>query len=69
MDYNEKINIQKIKDYINANNLSINKFCKLCGIGYSTYKKLMNNKNTFSSTAIFKIAKVMNIFAHELLNE
>lgn len=69
MDYNEKIDISKIKSFISENNLSINKFCILCGISYSTYKKIMTNKNTYSSAALFKIAKVMGVYAHELLVE
>ena len=69
MDYNERIDIKRIKDFMREKDLSVNKFCMKCGIGYSTYHKIINNKNTYSSTAIFKIAKVMNIYAQELLND
>lgn len=69
MEYNDYIDIQKIKDFITLKKLSISNFCKKCDINYSTYKAIMNNNQKVRASAIFKIAKIMGVEAHSLLKE
>ena len=54
------VNTEIIESYIKENNLSMNKFCKLCKISPSTYKRIKNNRN-FKLNALFKIAKILNV--------
>ena len=60
-----EINIEKIQNYIKENNLSKSKFCELCKIGSNTLDRILNNKN-FKITALFKIARQMNIYIKDL---
>lgn len=53
-----QINVNKILDYIKANNLSKTEFCKNCNMSVSTLNAILTNKN-FKLTAIFKIARAM----------
>ncbi|MCH5160210.1 MAG: helix-turn-helix transcriptional regulator [Clostridiales bacterium] len=52
--------------YIEENNLSRTKFCQICKISTTTLKKIMNNDGIFRITALFKIARVLNVYIHEL---
>ena len=59
------INTELIKSYMKENNLSKAKFCKICKISPSTFNKIMNNGN-FKLIALFKIARVLNVYVHQL---
>lgn len=50
-----------IYDYINKNNLNKNSFCKLCGISFSTLKKLLNNEFNIGYLTVLKVTKVLNV--------
>ncbi len=49
-----------IDNYLKENKISKTRFCKLCGISPYTLKKILNNEN-YEISALFKIAKVIEI--------
>lgn len=61
------IKTEVIEQYLRENNLSKTKFCEICKISRSTFKKIMNNEN-FQLIALFKIARVLNVHIHQLVN-
>lgn len=60
------INVNLIKNYLKENKMSKTKFCKLCGINFSTLNKILNNQKDFRVNALFKIAKVLNLQVYEI---
>ena len=62
------VKTELIEKYLKDNNLSKTKFCKMCKISPSTLNKIMNNDGHFRITALFKIARVMNLYVHQLVN-
>lgn len=60
------INVNLIKTYLKENKMSKTKFCKMCGINFSTLKKILNNQKNFKVNALFKIAKVLNMQVYEI---
>ena len=61
----DTVNTKLIEEYIKSNNLTKTKFCKQCKISYSTLMRILNNGD-FYITALFNIAKVMNVKVHSL---
>ncbi len=57
-----------IENYLTANKISKNKFCKLCGISFCTLEKIMNNKN-YRIVALFKIARMLKIQVYQMFRE
>ena len=57
----DKVNIKIIQNYIEENNFSKTKFCKITKISPSTYEKSMNGDGKYSVKALFKIARVINV--------
>ena len=55
------VNIDLIKNYIKENNISKNKFCKLCKISPSTLKLILAEEDTFYLTALWKISLFLNV--------
>ena len=64
---NNLINVELILNFIKTKNLSKTKFCKICKISYSTFKKIMGNDDKFGAIALFKIARVLGVNICELL--
>lgn len=62
----DDININLIKTYIYKNALTYSEFCRRCNINYSTLTKILSNDYRFKVTALFKIARVMNIQIKEI---
>ena len=62
------IKTELIENYLKENNLSKTKFCKICKISYSTYKKIMSSDNNFGVIALFRIAKILNIEVYKMFN-
>lgn len=62
---NFNINIDKIKNFMEAHNLSKSKFCNLAKINISTFNNILYGNN-FRVRALFKIARIMNIQVYEL---
>ncbi len=62
-----KINTEKISDYIGAHNLTKTAFCKLCRISISTFNRILSGENFFIN-ALFKIARVMKVEVYTLCN-
>lgn len=60
------INVNLITTYLKENKMSKTKFCKMCGINFSTLKKILNNQKNFKVNALFKIAKVLNMQVYEI---
>ena len=50
-----------ILKYMEDNNLSKNKFCKICKISPSTLRLILAEEDSFGLMALWKIARVMNI--------
>ena len=61
-----KLNIELIHAFINANNLSVSRFCKLSKISYKTYIKIMSGQTNFRVLSLFKIARAINIPVHKM---
>ena len=63
-----KIKSELIENFIKDNNLSKNKFCKMCKISQSTLDKIMTNSENFRIIALFKIARVLKIQVYQMFN-
>ena len=61
-----EFNIKLIEDYIQNNKLSKKEFCKQCCIGEPILRKILKNQQNFRLSALFKIARELNINVHEL---
>lgn len=59
--YNQKV----IQDYIKDNGITIKKFCQICGISYSQYRKILNDDDVYVST-IIKIIVIAKIPFHKM---
>ncbi len=57
----EQYNRAMVREFMKENHLSINKFCKLCGIGVKSYYKIMNNDFDLGINVPFKICKAMKV--------
>ena len=62
------IKTELIENFINDNNLSKSKFCKMCKISQSTLNKIMINSENFRLIALFKIARVLKIQVYQMFN-
>ena len=62
------IKTEIIENYMKEHNLSKTKFCKICKISPSTFNKIMANDRNFGLIALFKIARVMEIYVHLMFN-
>ena len=60
------IKTEIIENYLKENNISKYKFCKLCNVSRNIFDKIMANDTNFGIKALFKIARILNIEAHEL---
>ena len=56
-----------IFEFMWENKLTIKKFCSLCKIGTNVYYKIMRGDANFNISALFKIAKVLNIHICKLV--
>ena len=54
----QKINVELISNFINKNNLTKTKFCKLCGISLKTLNKFYNNDFSLTIPQLIKVLKV-----------
>ena len=63
------IKTEIFENYIKEHNLSKNKFCKLCKISHSVFKKIMNNQGNFHIIALFKIARVIGIEVYQMYED
>lgn len=62
------VKIKLIENFIKEKHLTKSKFCKMCKIDLSTLNKIMADGENFRITALFKIAKVLNIHIYQLFN-
>ena len=60
-----KIKTSLIQKYIKENNLTKQQFCKKCNISTSVLNKILNEQYNIHISALFKIAKVINIQVFE----
>lgn len=60
-----KFKKETIDNYLKDNKISKTRFCKLCGISPYTLKKILNNEN-YEISALFKIAKVIEIQVYQM---
>lgn len=68
-DMKNLINVKVFENYMKENNLNKTQFCKLCGIGLSTFNKLItNNYKHLSTMVLCKIANATNITPNQMLN-
>lgn len=66
-DNMQKINVELISNFINKNNLTKTKFCKLCGISLKTLNKFYNNDFSLTIPPLIKVLKVLNISSCDLI--
>lgn len=64
-----RIKTEIFEDFIKNNGLSRTRFCKLCGINYKTYLKILNQDFNFDVRALFKIARYIKMEVYQLLEE
>ena len=57
----DAIDVEKIRTYMWKNKLTIKDFCNKCNFSYSVYKKITSGSCDFYSSALVKLAKVMNV--------
>ena len=50
-----------IEKFIEGKGWSVRKFCAECKITMLTYMKILNQQLDFKSSALYKIAKIMNL--------
>ena len=62
----EKVNISLFEDFMKQNNMSLNQFCKLCGISQNTYYSFKKGRNS-RLTTIVKIAYATKIKINDML--
>lgn len=55
-----RFNYKVIQDYIRQNNITIKKFCEMCDISYSQYRRILNDDNVYVS-ALFRISRFLQI--------
>ncbi len=55
------INDALIFEYIHTNKLTRATFCKLCGISYTAFRKILSGKAEDNIKALFKIARLLNV--------
>lgn len=65
---NNQINTDLIINYLFLNKLTKSEFCKMCKISYGTLEKVMSKNQNFNISALFKIAKVLNVKIHEIFS-
>jgi len=54
------IKTEIIEKFISEKGISKTKFCKLCKISPSTFKKIMSNETNFSIISLFRVARFIN---------
>ncbi|MBQ8308494.1 MAG: helix-turn-helix transcriptional regulator [Clostridia bacterium] len=64
----DKIKTEMLEKFIRENKLSKNQFCKMCKISHVTLQKIMTNKSNFRISAIFRIARAMQIEVWEMFD-
>lgn len=53
-------NYKAVQDYINQKGITIKKFCQMCNISYSQYRRIATNKNVHVG-ALYRVALTLNI--------
>ena len=61
-----RIDTDKISEFMLKNNLSKSTFCKRCNISTYTYDKIFKQDTNINLVALFKIAREMNLFISDL---
>ena len=59
--YNHKV----ILNYMEGNEISINKFCKMCKISHNQYKRILNDDNV-NIAVLYRISQVLAIPFYEM---
>ena len=62
------IKAEIIERYLQENNISKTKFCKLCKINIKTLNKILSNNTNFELIALFRIANVINVQVYQMFN-
>ena len=63
------IKTEIFENYMEEHNLSKTKFCKICRISPSIFKKIINNQDNFYIIALFRIARVIGIEVYQMFND
>ena len=61
-----QIKIEIIRDYLFFNKMTKKEFCNKCGIGISVLNKILARKCNFRVSAVFKIARFLNMQIYQL---
>ena len=56
-----QIDVEKIREFMFLNKLSIKDFCKKCNFSYNVYNKITKGSCNFKSSNLFKLARAMNV--------
>lgn len=56
-----RIRTEIFEAYRLKNNLTKKRFCEMCGISESVYRKILRQQFNFDAKSLFKIARVVNI--------
>ncbi|MBQ9117752.1 MAG: helix-turn-helix transcriptional regulator [Clostridia bacterium] len=63
-----EIKIELIKNFMEDNNLSKNRFCEMCKISLDSYQKIMRNDFDFSIRVLFRVAKILGVEVFEMFS-
>lgn len=66
---NKEIKAELITVFMKTNKLTKTAFCKLCKISLSTLNSILANTENLKITALFKIARVINLQIYELFSK
>lgn len=56
-----------VENFIKERKMSKSAFCKLCGISYCTYLKIMRDDISVTLLSLLKISRAMNVHISKLI--
>ncbi len=64
----KRFKIEVLEDYRKNKGLSKTKFCKLCGVSYSVYKRLENQDLNIRTISFIKIVDFLGVKCRDLVD-
>ena len=62
----KNINAAIIINYLKVNNLTQKEFCERCGIGVTTFRKILQGKTNYRFYAVLKLSKFFDCNLNDL---
>ncbi len=64
-----RVKVEVLDSYRKDNNLTIEQFCKKCGISQKSYYKFVNGQLHIRITVFLKILRTMNIKPRDIIED